>query len=83
MSRKADNSVLMTEKWMIDEKIDLTKACVDANWHQATAIDNLIAQGLSRVDAEAFADFRFCLAATIRDRRPEDCVTDEQYERLS
>ena len=72
----------LTEKWTIDGKVDLTQACTDAQWHLATAIDNLIAHGIDRADAEAFAAFRFNEAATVKNGRSENLVTDEQWERL-
>lgn len=72
----------LTATWKIDGKVDLTKACTDAHWHLATAIETLIAQGIERADAEAFAAFIFNEAATVSACRSEDLVTDEQWERL-
>ena len=73
--------------WMIDDRIDLTAICKQARWHRLSIIDALVAANLPRSDAEAFADFAICEMAQseggICDHRPEDEVTDEQWERLS
>jgi hypothetical protein len=69
--------------WMIDGKIDLTAIFEREDWHLASCISALTDAGLSREDAEAFADFAFNDFAKVRDRDPEDCVTDTQYDRLT
>lgn len=73
----------MTGPWILDGKIDLSAICAESNWHRLTAIERLTGmEGVgNRREAETFIDFVFCDKAT--DERPEDHVTDEQYERLS
>jgi hypothetical protein len=71
---------LLKEDWSIDGRVDLTKACADADWHLATAIENLQAQGIGREDAEAFANFRFTVASG---EDAQDMLTEEQDARLS
>lgn len=71
-----------TSKWIVDGSINVTDICEAANWHLATVHDRLIAAGLNREDAEAFAAFVFEDMAVVKAGRPEDLVTDEQYERL-
>lgn len=70
----------------IDEKIDLTQICKDADWHHATVIDALIASGLDKQDASAFVEFIFAEAAIENggktETEPEECVTDDQWNRL-
>lgn len=74
----------MSSHWIIDERIDATAICESSNWHLATCIDGISAEGVSRSDAEAFANFVFCDHASIRGGDdPEDWVTQPQYERLS
>lgn len=68
--------------WMIDGSIDLTLEYNRANGHRLSIIDNLCAAGLSRGDAEAYAEFIIADNSKIRDYTPEECVTDEQWERL-
>ena len=70
-------------EWVIDATIDLTQICENAAWHLATAIDALVASGLSRQDAEAFAGFAFREHAKVGDGKPEDFIDDAQYERLT
>jgi hypothetical protein len=72
-----------TMNWIIDATIDLTQICENAAWHLATAIDALVASGLSRQDAEAFAGFAFREHAKVGDGKPEDFIDDAQYERLT
>jgi len=73
--------------WKIDSRINLTAICEDAQWHRLSIIDELVASKLERKDAEAFADFAICemvqAGGGISDHRPEDEVTDEQWERLT
>lgn len=69
--------------WIIDGKINLDQTAEESNWHLATTIAKLQEQGLERRDAEDFADFAFSDHAAVRDRRPEECVTDEQWDRLT
>lgn len=72
---------IQTTRWMIDGSIDLLQTCVDSEWHLATAVGSLMERGLSRDDAQAFADFAF--ADVSLDEAPEDQVTDEQYDRIT
>ena len=72
-----------TTSWIIDHSVDLTETCEKANWHRTTAIDALMATGITRADAEAFVEFAFTEKAKVADCRPEDCVSDEQYERIT
>lgn len=69
--------------WIIDGTINLTAICTAADWNSASIIDGLVAAGLTRSDAEAFADFACADHATRSDRTPEECVSDEQYERIT
>ena len=72
--------------WIIDGNINLCAVAVESNWHLATIIEKLTAAGLTRGDAEAFADFicneYACLNGT-SDHDSEECVNDAQYDRLS
>lgn len=65
------------------KKINLTAIAERNQWHLASVISDLQAEGYSRRDAEAFADFIFTYHATITDHRPEDCISVEQWKRLS
>ncbi len=69
--------------WMLDGKINLTQICEKEEWHLASVVAALRGEGVPVTDAEAFAGFVFCDEATISDDRPEDHVTDEQYDRLT
>ena len=73
--------------WMIDGTINLTEVCERAEWHLGTAIDGLVAKGMTRQDAEAFADLAFTDHAVesggSADHRAEDAVTCAQWDRLS
>ena len=66
--------------------IDLTGICEKSQWHLGTAIDRLMAAGLDRADADAFAAFQFAMYAVemggVCDGKPEDKLTAEQWERL-
>lgn len=74
----------MAAEWKIDGHINLSKVCTDADWHYATVIERLEIAGLDRSDAEAYAGFAFAEhAGRGADRKPADCVTDEQYDRLT
>lgn len=64
-------------------RIDLTAVCLTADWHLATVESRLVAAGLSMSDAAAFAAFEFADHAETRDCDPEECVTDEQWERIA
>lgn len=73
----------MTKQLTIDGRIDLTAIMADSDMHLATVIERLQAEGLTRRDAEAFADYAFNAMAIVRDVDPEDCLTAEQRERLT
>jgi hypothetical protein len=71
--------------------INITQLCRDANWHLRTAIEEL-SKHLSWEEAESFAEFAFADHADemggvrlsiLLDGRPEDYLTDEQWDRLS
>ena len=74
-------------QWVADGTVNITAVCEMAEWHLATAIDALAAKGLTRPDAEAFADLAFTDHATEcggrTDHKAEDAVTDAQWDRLS
>lgn len=76
-----------TSTWKIDGSINLTKICEAANWHHASCIDGLIAAGLSRDDATAFARFAgndYCAARGGRvDCPAQDELSESQWDRLS
>ncbi|MBK7406409.1 MAG: hypothetical protein IPJ41_17855 [Phycisphaerales bacterium] len=78
---------ISTHEWKIDGTVNLTAICLESEWHLATAIDGLIAAGLSREDAGAFANFAFADDASARGGciygKPEDYLTDEQWDRLA
>lgn len=61
---------------------NLTAIAEQQQWHLASIIEALQTQGFSRGDAEAFAGFICCDHAEIRAGRPEDYLTDEQWDRL-
>lgn len=73
--------------YLIDGEIDLAAICEEAGWHHATCMDKLQEKGLSRQDAEAFAEFAFAERANtmggVTDVEPEECVTVEQWNRLT
>ena len=66
--------------WVIDTTIFLEEICETANWHLATVICALVAKGLTREDAEAFAEFAFDDKAT--GGTTDNLVNDEQWDRL-
>lgn len=63
-------------------QINLSKIAEENGWHLASVISALQSEGLSRPDAEAFADFIFTHHAEITDCEASECVTHEQWERL-
>ena len=68
--------------WVIDGRVNLTAACEKAGWHFATVRKSLIAAGLSRDDADAFATFTFEDQST-NTFAPEEDLTEAQCERLT
>ena len=69
--------------WIVDDTIDVTAICQRNNWHRASAVAELANVLNNKEDAEAFVSFVFCDSASVSDHRPEDNVTDDQYERLT
>lgn len=69
--------------WVIDDTVDLTGACERASWHLGSAIDALVTAGLPRRDAEAYVEFAFSDHAVYDDQRPQECLSDEQWNRLT
>lgn len=74
-----------TTTWLIDGSINLTQVAIDAEWHLASTIAALTTQGvfpgLSREDAEAYAEFIF--AERAGDSRSMEQVSESQEQRLS
>jgi len=71
----------MSNEWLIDGHIGLSSICESCRWHLASVIHELVACGLTRRDAEAFADFAFAAQAAVHDDPLE--LTPEQFLRLS
>lgn len=71
-----------TKQWMVDGTVAVEAICEEEDWHLATVIRRLQAAGLSRDDAEVFAQFVFDDHSTTG-LRPEDELTEEQWARLS
>lgn len=69
--------------WMLDDSIELEKVAAEAEWHRATMIERLIAEGLSREDADSYTAFVFADRAKVADAPPEFFVTDDQWDRLT
>jgi len=69
--------------WMIDGKIALDAICEREQWHRRSVIDALVGEGLTLAEAEAYTSFAFADHATVSDDRPEDLVSEEQWERLT
>lgn len=72
-------------KWMIDGTIDLSAAVESADWNRQLTIDTLVGLGLDVIEAGHFADFIFSDNAKHRDHgdRPEDYLTDAEWDRLT
>jgi hypothetical protein len=73
---------------LIDKQIDLNAACEKANWHNATAIESLISQGIDREDAAAFVAYAFNEKAIKDGGIPDtndssDLLTADQDDRIS
>lgn len=74
-------------QWMIDGQVNLTQIATESDWHLASTIDGLMAAGLGRADAEAFADFAF--ADRAGERNAQDCLgadfdaCEDRWDRLS
>jgi hypothetical protein len=70
--------------WIIDNKIKLTEIVMDDD-HLATCIDRLVNEGLSRRDAEAFANFGIDELSIEQGGvgSDEEYLTEEQFERLN
>lgn len=64
------------------KKVNLSVIAEKNNWHLASVISDLQAEGIDRRDAEAFASFIFNHHAEITDCEASECVTHEQWERL-
>lgn len=60
--------------------IQLTETCYEHDWHRASVVDALIAQGLSRDDAESYTAFAF--ADRGGEPEAEQHLTDAQLEAL-
>ena len=73
----------LTGEWLVDGRVRLDEVAADADWNRLAIIRGLEAEGLAASDAEAYADFIISEAAEVSDTRPEDCVTDAQWDRLS
>lgn len=70
--------------WLIDHAVKLSTICEGIGWNRLAVKDYLqIEEGMSPADAEAYTAFAFCEHAKVRDCKPEDYLTDEQWERLS
>ncbi len=72
---------MSNNEWLIDGHIGLSSICESCKWHLASVIDELVEVGLTRRDAEAFADFVFAAQAAVYDDPLE--LTPEQFLRLS
>ena len=74
-------------KYVIDNMIQAESLAEKANWKLSETIEALMAEGLSRSDAEDFASFLFTTHAIENggraDQKPEDCVSEQQWSRLS
>jgi len=69
------------ESFVVDGTINITEVCQAADWHLATAIEDLLAAGMTHDDAEAYANYRFALAAAEPDA--DRYLSDEQFERVT
>ena len=72
---------MSSNEWIIDGHIGLSSICEAKRWHLASVIHELVACGLSRRDAEAFADFAFAAQAAVYDDPLE--LSPEQFLRLT
>ena len=73
---------LPVKRWILDGFVDLRGVCEDENWHLASVVRFLVTLGISRRDAEAYADFMFHENAATRDPHG-GLLTPEQRARLT
>ena len=67
--------------YIVDGSIDLVEVAEGQKWHLGSVIAALQDRGLTRFDAEAYADLIFKEHSTIVDDEPD--LTAEQWARLS
>ena len=65
-----------SKNWFIDGNIDLSEIAVESEFHRWTMVDRLTCCGISRSDAEAFAEFMYHWYG-----HPDE-LTDDQRDRL-
>jgi hypothetical protein len=69
--------------WILDGVTNLTSIMERHKWQRYESRDAMIADGLTRDDAEMLTDFLIATEAGVRDVEPSDVLDDAMWHRLS
>lgn len=69
-------------RWILDDTIDLTQICEDANWVLAVVVEALVGLHIDPPDIDAFTHHVFAIHANGPGFDPARKLTEEQWDRL-